>query len=85
MANPRGPYLGGPMSRRRQQLRLNAPPPGGFAPTPRHLRQNSQLRKQEQRQAQRQARENLMFERVAVVILVLLVVAVIVVVLVAVT
>jgi hypothetical protein len=85
MANPRGPYLGGPTSRRRQQLRLNAPPPGGFAPTPHHLRQSSDLRKQEQRQAQRQTRDTLAFERVAVVILALLVVAVVVIVLVAVT
>jgi hypothetical protein len=72
-------YLGGPVNRRRQQLRLHDAPPGGFAPTPHAQREGAELRKQEQeleRRAQRRELELGVFARFAVVILFLLVLVV---------
>jgi hypothetical protein len=69
-------YLGGPPNRRRQQLRLNDPPPGGFAPTPHHLRDSESLHRQEQEAERRAQRRQLglgIFERFAAVILFLLI------------
>jgi hypothetical protein len=68
VANPQGPYLGGPIRgiRGSRPLRLNDPPPGGFAPTPHKLRgkQPSHREKEEQRQAeQREERELQLFSR----------------------
>jgi len=68
-------YLGGPRFRR-QQLRLHDAPPGGFAPTPRKLREGEKLRQEEERRAERRARELTVVERFAAVILFLLAVAV---------
>jgi hypothetical protein len=69
-------YLGGPPNRRRQQLRLHDAPPGGFAPTPHHLRDSAALQKQEL-EAERRAERRLLglgiFERFAAVILFLLI------------
>ncbi|HEY1627780.1 MAG TPA: hypothetical protein VGG16_28720 [Streptosporangiaceae bacterium] len=76
MANPRGPYLGGPMFRKRQQLRLANPPPGGFAPTPRNLRENAKLRQQEEQAEQHRERELSVFTKVAVAVGFVLVVAI---------
>jgi hypothetical protein len=73
---PQGPRLG---RVGRRSLRLNDPPPGGFAPVPHHLRESSKLRKAEEaaaeRKAQRQAREYTMFTYVAMAVGFLLVVA----------
>jgi hypothetical protein len=77
MSYPQGPRLG---RVGRRSLRLNDPPPGGFAPVPHHLRESSKLRHAEEaaaeRKAQRQARELTFFTYAAVALGFLLVIAV---------
>ena len=77
-------YLGGPIFRRRQQLRLPEPP-GGFPPTPRKLRQDPKDREEMQRIRQREARERQIAARLAPPILLLLAVATVVLIILAVT
>ena len=73
MPYPKGPRLG---QVGRRSLRLANPPPGGFAPTPHHLRESAKGRQQEEQEEQRHAGELRLFERYAIVVLFLLVVAI---------
>ncbi len=73
MPNPKGPRLG---QVGRRSLRLANPPPGGFAPTPHHLRESAKLRQQEEQEEQRHAGELRLFERFALVIGLVLVVVI---------
>jgi hypothetical protein len=75
MPYPKGPRLG---QVGRRSLRLADPPPGGFAPTPHHLRDSAQLRqeKEAERKAQREVRELKVFERFALLLGLVLVVVI---------
>jgi hypothetical protein len=72
------PYAKGPRLGQvgRRSLRLADPPPGGFAPTPRRLRDSAKLRREEEaeRKAQLEVRELKVFERLALLIGLVLVV-----------